>query len=52
VTKASKRELFAFIANFALSFRACSLDLFRREIEPMARRLIQLCEPDWFSNLL
>jgi len=28
------------------------LDLFRREIEPMARRLIQLCEPDWFSNLL
>jgi hypothetical protein len=24
VTKASKRELFAFIANFALSFRACS----------------------------
>jgi hypothetical protein len=28
------------------------LDLFRRDIEPMARRLIQLCGPDWFSNLL
>ena len=28
------------------------LDLFRRDIEPMARRLIQLCEPDWFSKLL
>jgi hypothetical protein len=28
------------------------LDLFRREIKPMARRLIQLCGPDWFSNLL
>jgi hypothetical protein len=27
------------------------LDLFRREIEPMARRLIQLCGPDWFSKL-
>jgi hypothetical protein len=28
------------------------LDLFRRDIEPMARRLIQLCGPDWFCNLL
>jgi hypothetical protein len=28
------------------------LDLFRRDIEPLARRLIQLCGPDWFSNLL
>jgi len=28
------------------------LDLFRREIEPMARRLIELCGPDWFCNLL
>jgi hypothetical protein len=28
------------------------IDVFRREIEPMARRLIQLCGPDWFSNLL
>jgi hypothetical protein len=27
------------------------LDLFRRDIEPMARRLIQLCGPDWFFNL-
>jgi hypothetical protein len=27
------------------------LDLFRREIEPMARRLIELCGPDWFSKL-
>ena len=28
------------------------LELFRRDVEPMARRLIELCEPDWFSNLL
>jgi hypothetical protein len=28
-----------------------NLDLFRREIEPMARRLIELCGPDWFSKL-
>ena len=28
------------------------LGLFRRDIEPMARRLIQLCGPDWFCNLL
>ena len=28
------------------------LDLFCRDIEPMARRLIELCGPDWFSNLL
>ena len=28
------------------------LGLFRRDVEPMARRLIQLCGPDWFSNLL
>lgn len=27
------------------------LDLFRHEIEPVARRLIQLCGPDWFSKL-
>jgi hypothetical protein len=27
------------------------LDLFRREIEPVARRLIELCGPDWFSKL-
>ena len=28
------------------------LDLFRRDTEPMARRLIALCGPDWFCNLL
>ncbi len=28
-----------------------NLDLFRREIEPMARHLIELCGPDWFSKL-
>jgi hypothetical protein len=27
------------------------LDLFRREIEPMAHRLIELCGVDWFSKL-
>jgi hypothetical protein len=27
------------------------LDLFRRDIEPVARRLIELCGLDWFSKL-
>jgi len=27
------------------------LDLFRREIEPMIRRLIDLCGPEWISKL-
>jgi hypothetical protein len=27
------------------------LDLFRRDVEPMARRLIELCGPEWVSKL-
>ncbi len=27
------------------------LDLFRRDIEPMVRRLIDLCGPEWISKL-